>query len=159
MISTTSYTNGFTVSGSYLHFKGLEITNVPMHMYSNNGMSVSNASNDIFELINFHHNNGTGLFIGKGSGGHRVLNCDSHDNYDPTSNQGDGQNADGFGLHYQTAGEVSTFSGCRAWWNSDDGYDFINQEVSGVIENSWAIDSNRRSAPYGVTVPAGRAER
>jgi hypothetical protein len=139
MISTTSYTNGFTVSGSYLHFKGIQIKNVPMLMYSNNGMSVSNASNDIFEQMSFHHNNGTGLFIGKGNGGHRVLNCDSHDNYDPTSNQGDGQNADGFGLHYQTAGAVSTFSGCRAWWNSDDGYDFINQEVSGVIENSWAM--------------------
>jgi hypothetical protein len=139
MISTTGYTNGVAVSGSFLHFKGLEIENVPMNMYSNNGMSVSNASNDIFELLHFHHNNGTGLFIGKGSGGHHILNCDSHDNYDPTSNQGDGQNADGFGLHYQTAGAVSTFTGCRAWWNSDDGYDFINQEVSGVIESSWAM--------------------
>jgi hypothetical protein len=70
-----------------------------------------------------------------------VLNCDAHDNYDPTSSQGDGQNADGFGLHYQTSGAVSTFRGCRAWWNSDDGYDFINQEVPGIIENSWAFSN------------------
>lgn len=138
-ISTTDYTAGFSVSGSWLHFKGFEITNVPMNTRSNNGMSVSDASNNIFELIDFHHNKGTGLFIGKGNGGHLVLNCDSHDNYDPTSTQGDGQNADGFGLHYQTSGAVSTFRGCRAWWNSDDGYDFISQEVPGVIENSWAF--------------------
>jgi hypothetical protein len=37
------------VSGSFLHFKAFEIKNVPMHRYSNDGMSVSNASNDIFE--------------------------------------------------------------------------------------------------------------
>jgi hypothetical protein len=138
-ISTTGYTAGFSVSGSWLHFKGFEITNVPMNTRSNNGMSVSDASNNIFELIDFHHNKGTGLFIGEGNGGHLVLNCDSHDNYDPDSTQGDGQNADGFGLHYQTSGAVSTFRGCRAWWNSDDGYDFISQEVPGVIENSWAF--------------------
>ncbi len=138
-ISTTEYTAGFSVSGSWLHFKGFEISNVPMNTRSNNGMSVSDASNNIFELIDFHHNKGTGLFIGKGNGGHLVLNCDSHDNYDPDSTQGDGQNADGFGLHYQTSGAVSTFRGCRAWWNSDDGYDFISQEVPGVIENSWAF--------------------
>ncbi len=139
VISSSNYTHGFVVTGSWLHFKGLEIKNVPMNTRSNNGMSVSNGGNDIFELLNFHHNNGTGLFIGKGGGGHLVKNCDSHDNYDPTSTQGDGQNADGFGLHYQTDGAVSTFTGCRAWWNSDDGYDFINQEFPGVIENSWAM--------------------
>lgn len=138
-ISSTGYTAGFSVSGSWLHFKGFEISNVPMNTRSNNGMSVEGASNNIFELIDFHHNNGTGLFIGKGGGGHLVLNCDSHDNYDPDSTQGEGQNADGFGLHYQASGAVSTFRGCRAWWNSDDGYDFISQEVPGVIEHSWAF--------------------
>lgn len=51
----------------------------------------------IFEQCNFHHNGGSGLFIAYGTGGHLVLNCDSHDNYDPESSQGDGQNADGFG--------------------------------------------------------------
>ena len=63
-ISTTGYTMGFTVSGSYLHFKGLEICCVPMNMYSNNGISVTgSAAYDTFELLNIHHNSGTGLFI------------------------------------------------------------------------------------------------
>ena len=139
LISTSGYTHGFVVTGSFLHFKGLEIENVPMNTFSNNGVAVNGGGNDIFELLNMHDNCGNGIFIGEGSGGHLVLNCDAHDNYDPTSNQGDGQNADGFGLHYQKTGAVSTFRGCRAWWNSDDGYDFINQEVSGIIENSWAF--------------------
>jgi Right handed beta helix region len=139
VISTTAYTHGFVVTGSWLHFRGLEIKNVPENTRSNNGIAVNGGGNDIFELLNMHHNKGNGIFIGDGGGGHLILNCDAHDNYDPTSAQGDGQNADGFGLHYQTKGAVSTFRGCRSWWNSDDGYDFINQEYPGVIENCWAF--------------------
>ena len=138
-ISTTGYTHGFVVTGSWLHFKGLEIANVPMNTSSNNGVAVSSGGNDIFESLNMHHNSGNGIFIGNGTGGHLVLNCDSHDNYDPNSSQGQGQNADGFGVHYQTAGATTIIRGCRAWWNSDDGYDLINQEVPVTVENSWAM--------------------
>ena len=151
VISTSGYTNGFSVSGSWLHFKGLEVANVPMNTASNNGISVNNGSNDIFESLNLHNNNGTGLFIGNGMGGHLVLNSDSHDNYDPNSSQGNGQNADGFGVHYQTAGARTIIRGCRAWWNSDDGYDLINHEVSVTVEYSWAMGNGY--ANYGTTNP------
>ena len=137
-ISTTGYTHGFVVSGSYLHFRGIEIENVPMNTSSNNGLSAS-GSNNIFELMNFHHNSGNGIFINGGNGGNLIVNCDAHDNYDATSSQGDGQNADGFGVHYQKSGPSTIVRGCRAWWNSDDGYDLINQEVPVTIENSWAM--------------------
>jgi hypothetical protein len=141
VISTSTYTHGFVVTGSYLHFKGLEICKVPMNTNSNCGMHVDNTGNNIFEMMNFHHNNGAGLFISdtKGKGGHLVLNCDSHENYDPTGRQGNGQNADGFGCHYQPAGSgtSTTFRGCRSWWNSDDGFDCINQGVAVLIENCW----------------------
>jgi MYXO-CTERM domain-containing protein len=150
-ISANGYTNGFSVSGSWLHIRGLEIKNVPMLTNSNNGMSAS-GSNNIFELLNFHHNNGTGLFISGGMGGNLILNCDSHDNYDPTSSQGDGQNADGFGVHYQEQGNPTTIIGCRAWWNSDDGYDLINHEISVTIENSWAMGNGYTNS--GMDVPA-----
>jgi hypothetical protein len=139
-ISTTGYTSGFSVSGSWLHFRGLEIRNVPMNTRSNTGLSVIEpAHDDIFERLNLHHNEGSGFFISHGGGGHLILNSDSHDNYDPNSSQGDGQNADGFGAHYQDGGKVTIFRGCRAWWNSDDGWDLISQEYPVVIENSWAF--------------------
>jgi hypothetical protein len=150
-ISTSGYTNGFVVTGSWLHFKGLEIANVPMNTSSNNGVSVSNGGNNIFESLNLHHNSGTGIFIGNGSGGHLVLNSDAHDNYDPNSSQGEGQNADGFGVHYQTAGATTIIRGCRAWWNSDDGYDLINQEVPVTVEGSWAMGNGY--ANYGTYSP------
>ncbi len=136
-ISTTGYTVGFSVTGSWLHIKGLEIKNVPMNTRSNTGMSAS-GSNNVFELLNLHHNNGTGLFLRDG-GGNLILNCDSHDNYDPTSSQGAGENSDGFGIHYQETGSTNVIRGCRAWWNSDDGYDYISQEVPVITENSWAM--------------------
>jgi MYXO-CTERM domain-containing protein len=150
-ISANGYTNGFSVSGSWLHIRGIEIKNVPMLTNSNNGMSAS-GSNNIFELIDFHHINGTGLFISGGMGGNLILNCDSHDNYDPTSSQGDGQNADGFGVHYQEQGNPTIIRGCRAWWNSDDGYDLINHEVSVTIENSWAFGNGYANS--GMDTPA-----
>ncbi len=124
-----------------------------MNTFSNNGVAVTSGGNDIFELLNMHHNSGNGIFIGsKSAGGHLVLNCDAHDNYDATSSQGQGQNADGFGVHYQTAGDRTIIRGCRAWWNSDDGYDLINQEISVTVENSWAFGNGY--AEYGTFNPS-----
>jgi hypothetical protein len=128
---------GIRINGSsWLHFKGLEICNVPQPGGgANNGIWCNPGSNIIFELCVFHHNSGPGLSIANGNGGHLVLNCDSHDNYDAGSN---GEDADGFGVHYQTAGTSTTvIRGCRAWWNADDGFDCIHQNVAVIVENSW----------------------
>ncbi|HEY2743104.1 MAG TPA: right-handed parallel beta-helix repeat-containing protein, partial [Polyangia bacterium] len=126
---------------------------VPMNTFSNNGVDVLTGGYDTFELLNMHHNSGNGIFIGsKSVGGHLILNCDAHDNYDATSSQGQGQNADGFGVHYQTTGASTTIRGCRSWWNSDDGYDLINQEVPVTVENSWAFGNGY--AMYGTFNPA-----
>jgi parallel beta-helix repeat protein len=105
------------------------------------------------ELMDTHHAGGSGIFISHGRGGHLLLNCDSHDNYDRNGRQGDGQNADGFGVHYQAAGDGARtiIRGCRAWWNSDDGYDFINQEVPVTIENSMAFGNGY--VDYGTARP------
>jgi hypothetical protein len=69
------------------------------------------------------------------------LNCDSHDNYDPgsTNGSGAGEDADGFGVHGGSGTVGTTIRGCRAWWNSDDGYDFLSDESPVLIENSWAF--------------------
>jgi hypothetical protein len=113
-----------------------------MNTRSNNGLRVGgDAYRDIFELLDIHHIEGAGLFIHTTRGGHLILNSDSHDNYDSRSHQGNGQNADGFGVHYQQSGAVTVFRGCRAWWNSDDGWDFISQEVPVIVEHSWAMGS------------------
>ena len=64
------------------------------------------GGNDIFELLNMHHNSGNGIFIGSKSGRRppgaqlrRARQLRSR-----LRSQGQGQNADGFGVHYQTSG-------------------------------------------------------
>ena len=154
-VDSTMYTSGILIQAQYLHIKGIEVCNVPMKYNSNVGVYISRSKHIFLEQVNSHHNKGAGFFVnekGTGSaGGHYFLNCDSHDNYDPNGRQGDGENADGFGVHYQTSGDTTKFYGCRAWWNSDDGWDFISQEFPVVVENSYAMGNGW--ANYGTVHP------
>jgi hypothetical protein len=130
---------GFDVTGSWIHLKGLAVTGVPQNNNLNHeswGIWIS-GSHNIFEEINAHNNMGPGLFIQDG-GGNLVLNCDSHDNYDPLSSSGAGSNGDGFGAHIPAGNPGNVFEGDRAWWNSDDGFDLINALSSVTIEDSWS---------------------
>ena len=130
---------GFNVTGSWVHLKGLEIRGVPQNNNLNHeswGVWIS-GSHDIFEQLDTHHHMGPGLFIHDGSD-NLVLNTDSHHNYDPLTSNGAGQSADGFGAHISANHPGNVFRGCRAWWNSDDGFDLINAYSPVTIENSWA---------------------
>ena len=138
------YTSPIVISAKFLHLKGFEVRNTPMKHNSNSGVFLYASKHIFLEEMDSHHNAGPGFFANDGAadgGGHIFLNCDAHDNYDPTGWQGNGENADGFGAHYQKPGEGDTtkFIGCRAWWNSDDGFDFINQEFPVVLENCYAM--------------------
>lgn len=143
VIDSVTYTSPIVIAAKYLHLKGFDVRGVPMKHNSNSGIFLYASKHIFLEQIDSHHNAGPGIFINDGAadgGGHLILNCDAHDNYDPTGRQGDGENADGFGVHYQEVGDGDTtkFIGCRAWWNSDDGFDFINQEFPVVVENCYA---------------------
>ena len=129
------------VNGSYLYLKGLEITGTLQLNTDNHeswGVYITGGSNNTFELINSHHNMGPGFFLQTG-GNNTFLNCDSHENEDTMTSNGDGQSADGFGCHPNKAGNTGNiFHGCRAWWNSDDSWDFINATEACTVEYSWA---------------------
>ena len=132
---------GFNVTGSWIHLKGLEVTGAPQqpgNLLNNESWGVWNSgSNNTFEALNTHHHMGPGMFIAKGSN-NLVLNVDSHHNYDPYSKSGAGQNADGFGVHIGATQPGNVLRGCRAWANTDDGYDFINAGSVVTVEYSWA---------------------
>jgi hypothetical protein len=141
------------VKGSWLHFRGIEVANGPVGAsgaHSIDMIRVKDAQNDTFELMNIHHGFGPGLFFDGGTGGNLILNCDSHDNYDKNGSQGDGQNGDGFGVHYQTTGPSTIIRGCRSWLNSDDGYDLIGQEVSVRVENNFAVQNGYSNGGTGL---------
>lgn len=132
---------GVSVVANWLHLKGLELTGAPQQPgnrlnHESWGIWI-NGSHNVFEQLNTHHHMGPGLFIKDGSH-NLVVNSDSHHNYDPYTSNGAGQSADGFGAHVKANQPGNVFRGCRAWSNSDDGFDLINAYSPVTIEHSWA---------------------
>ena len=148
---------GIEVVADWVHLKGLEVTGVPQqpenHLNHESWGVWVNGSHNIFEQLNLHHNMGPGLFI-KDGGYNLVLNSDSHHNYDPYTSNGAGQSADGFGAHISAGHPGNVFRGCRAWDNSDDGFDLIRAYSPVTIEYSWAwqqgyLPGTRTALPAG----------
>jgi hypothetical protein len=131
---------GIYVQGSYLHLKGLEMTGIQTTITSHTESYCiySRGNNNIYEQIVMHDNVGTGLrhFAG---GGNLFLNCDAYNNWDNVSEDKTGSNNDGFGCHPSLGAAVNVFKGCRAWFNSDDGFDVIRADESVVFDSCWAF--------------------
>jgi MYXO-CTERM domain-containing protein len=130
---------GILLSGSFIHLRGLELRGVRQNNNLNHeswGVWIQ-GSNNVLETLDIHNIMGAGVFIQRGSN-NLVLNVDSHDNLDELTSNGAGESADGFGCHVSAGETGNVFRGCRAWWNADDGYDFINAFAACTVERSWA---------------------
>jgi hypothetical protein len=129
-------TDAFSISGSYYQFYGLVITNA-----GHNSMKISGNNNTIESCVSLGARN-TGINISGGDGAavypanNLVLNCDSIRSYDAPI----GGNADGFSAKW-SLGTNNVFSGCRAWENSDDGWDLWEGIAPVLITNCWAFRS------------------
>ena len=128
-------TRGITVHANsvYLHIKDLAIA------WSGKNNLYNEGSYCLFENLDIYGSADTGCQMKKG-GNNIIKNVDSHDNFDYETMDGTtanfGGNADGF-ADKQFTGDGNHYIGCRAWNNSDDGWDFF-QRVSNtqtVIEN------------------------
>ncbi len=130
----------FQVDGSWLHVKGLTITGVQVTITRHTqSICVDNqGDHNVYEQLAMHDGQAIGLWIGRGSH-NLVLNCDAYRNHDFTSEDQRGGNVDGFGFHAPAGSVGNVFRGCRAWFNSDDGFDFINTAEPATIENCWAF--------------------
>jgi MYXO-CTERM domain-containing protein len=124
---------GLDVRCNGIHLRGLEVRGVRQIIVGDSWGVRVRGDDNILERLHVHDNEAPGIFIASG-GSNLVLNCDSHNNYDPLE---DGGNGDGFGCH--STGANNVLRGCRAWWNSDDGYDFINAPGTCLVEHSWAF--------------------
>lgn len=126
---------GINTKGDYIYMKGLTIR------YTGKNGLLHSGSYSKFELLDVYGNGDTGVQM-KGGHNNLILNCDSHDNFDyelgGISASDFGGNADGFADKQYTGGG-NTYIGCRAWNNSDDGWDFYQHVTGGygptVIEN------------------------
>lgn len=143
--------SAFEVTGSYIHLRGLEIVGVRVPLVATNVntqsicISQSGAGgNNIYERMSMHDGQAIGFYLTRG-GNTLVLNCDAYRNNDNvntrnTTGTANGGNVDGFGAHPNRADYTGiVFRGCRAWLNSDDGYDCINSFAPITFENSWSF--------------------
>ena len=118
---------------SYLHVKNLTLR------YSGKNNLLNNGSYCLFENLDIYGSADTGCQM-KNGGGNIIKNVDSHDNFDYETMSGStanfGGNADGF-ADKQFTGAGNHYIGCRAWNNSDDGWDFFQRVSSSntIIEN------------------------
>ncbi len=115
---------------------GVQVTIDDVHTQSE-CFRIVGGNNNRFERLSMHDGMGIGWYLTRG-GGNRVINCDAYNN--KGLNGYSHGNIDGFGAHtdrdYNTGNQ---FIGCRAWFNSDDGFDLINNDAAVVISNCWAM--------------------
>jgi hypothetical protein len=135
----------FLRNDNYLHFKGIRVTNAAqvneIDAQPNYGMILwTNVDNSIFEQMETDHIGGWGVVIGDNSDNNLFLNCDSHHNADPYSTEDPYGGSDGFQTGSPTSNN-NTFRGCRAWMNSDDGWDFRQSAGLSILENCWAFNN------------------
>ena len=124
---------------SYLHIKNLTLR------YSGKNNLHNAGTYCLFENLDIYGSADTGCQMkgdATGTSGHSniIKNVDSHDNFDYETMSGTsanfGGNADGF-ADKQFTGPGNHYIGCRAWNNSDDGWDFFQRISSSntIIEN------------------------
>ena len=108
---------GISLSGSYYTFKNIIVQNA-----GDCGIRISGsgAGYSTFENCVFRYNNNSGVSITNGGSHNTFKSVDSYRNADLI--QKNGGDADGFSVKLQ-AGENNYFYNCRAWENSDDGWD------------------------------------
>lgn len=139
---------GIRLTASYWHFYHIDICNA-----SDNGLLIERnkptggsntdimnatdqAHHNLIEECNFYKNGDTGLQMKNLASFNRVVNCDSYLNCD--EDQGD---ADGFAPKI-SVGDGNYFYGCRAWANSDDGWDVFFKKDGGFPDNVTIIIEN-----------------
>lgn len=143
---------GIRMCASYWHVYGLDIVGagdngmliernkVSGGSYADIAAKVEQAHDNIIENCNFIRNADTGLQMKNLAANNKIINCDSYYNTDP-----DNGDADGFAVKL-SHGDGNYFYGCRAWQNSDDGWDqFIKKEggfpddITTTLEYCWAF--------------------
>ena len=130
----------FYLTGSFIHVKGIEVVGVQVTIktHTQSECFEIKGSNNILEQISMHDGMAIGVYILRGSN-NLILNCDAYNNYDSVSENGSGGNTDGFGCHAPKGHKNNVFRGCRAWFNSDDGYDCISSDEPVLFDSCWAF--------------------
>ncbi len=159
-IKTGKRLTGFYIHAKYLKFSNFEVIGINVPQSSSNTQSenfrINGGKNCIFNNIAAHDGMGIGFYITGSSANNTLSNCDAYNNFDSVNQSvNNGGNSDGFGCHVSANCEGNRFEYCRAWQNSDDGFDFINCQSAATVEyciayrNGFDKDGNKRADGNG----------
>jgi len=141
----TNRVTAFQINTTNCVFRGFDVVGVPI-IYTNTSdgktpqsecFRINFGRNNLFDRLRMHDGHGIGMYITDGIS-NRVQNCDAWNNTGVDSySQG---NIDGFGCHVTSVNDVgNVFYGFRAWNNSDDGYDLINNKAKAMFDHCWSF--------------------
>jgi hypothetical protein len=127
-----------------MHLKGLTIKGVRQANsgVNSNGISVESSVGIKFENCSSHSNAGSGFSTFECDTLY-FINCDAYDNFDQLTAGYSGGQADGFVVSYASRKAITHFSGCRSWFNSDDGFDCWENEGTVFFDNCWSFNNGR----------------
>lgn len=127
----------------YLTLRGLRITGLKQKLSGegvSRGIDLQNSPNNILNFIEVDHIGGYGFILSNGSNNNLFLNCDAHHMDDRFTNDGSAWgNSNGFQCTGGSTATNCTFENCRAWWISDDGFDFYGVNGFFTLKNCWAF--------------------
>ena len=154
----SNWSAGISVSyADFIFMRGFEVKNLFQYREEVMVEAVQNymCSNIQYENFKVHHNSGVGFKYTGAAGvdGYdppvyrypydtiRFINCDAYHNCDSLVIQGNllGNRADGFKVQNQNYTYVY-FEGCRAWNNSDDGFDPSGDAFRDFL-NCWSFNN------------------
>ncbi|MDG5767693.1 T9SS type A sorting domain-containing protein [Balneolales bacterium ANBcel1] len=129
--------HGLYITADYWHIIGITV-----RYASHNGIR-NDGSHNILEQLTAYGNHDSGIHMAGTASFNLLKNSDSFHNfnYDTERTPRVGNNADGITIKFENIGPGNHIYGCRAWENSDDGYDFWTAPNEIILENSWAINN------------------
>ena len=141
---------------NYWTLKGLHVTRATQHATTGGatGIDLRTSNNNIVENCVVSYTGGPGITVLYESENNFLINCDSHHNNDQRTG---GENADGFIIgeqSYRSTPRINTMTGCRAWENSDDGFDHYRANGFLRFDSCWAwrngyIPDTQTKSPQG----------
>ena len=132
----------FRIQAAYWHLRGLTLRKA---IASGVQILGDGSVGNVLEALSIYENEDSGVNLLSGASQTLVLNCDSYRNFDPRNN---GENADGFAAKFDV-GPGNVFRNCRAWANSDDGYDFWRAGSAVTVESCYAYANGFDVWDYG----------
>ncbi len=145
--------NGLRCRVSYVHIYGITVRYAGFKGFLIAGDNNTTISNVLIENCTAQASVDSG-FGAKNAGNCTFLNCDSFDSFDyelgGTEKPDFGGNADGF-CDKQFTGDGNTYINCRAWNNSDDGWDLYKRGTNSPIVFINCITYNNSPEYYDFT--------